>query len=85
MSMKQPNLGIPIGDASGAFIALEQNKNPEHQPQPIYVKLTAGTVEYNMVQHVKTTMPDVTGPKVIRLLLKTGYLSFKKSLEREGK
>jgi len=85
MSTKQLNLGLPIGDASNAFITLEQNELPTGSDVPIYVKLTPGTVEYNMVKHVKTTMPGITGPKVIRLLLKTGYLSFKKSLDWEVK
>jgi len=84
MSLKQLKLGAPIGGDYGAFIALEQNATPGEGDAPIYVKLTPGTNEYNMVKHVKTTMPGITGPKVIRLLLKTGYLSFKKSLDREA-
>ena len=84
MSTKQLRLGEPTGGDYGAFIALEQNAKPTESDAPIYVKLTPGTNEYNMVKHVKATMPGITGPKVIRLLLKTGYLAFKKSLDREA-
>lgn len=86
MSTNQRSLGLPTGSDYGAFIEVAQVPDmTKGGDKPIYVKLTPGTVEYNIVKHANSEIAQVDPPKVIRLLIKTGYLAFLRSLERSKK
>ncbi len=50
----------------------------------IHIKIQPGTDDYNMVKHAHQFLNHLTMSKVARLLIRTGYLGFLRSIKRQS-
>lgn len=52
--------------------------------RPIAVKFTPGTADYDLIKEVRRHLPGIKPARIVRILMRTGYLSFERSRRNEG-
>lgn len=84
MSTKHYGTGKVTGTTVAALFNLEEAITlMNNHPQVVHVKIAPGTQVHDMISHVVERHPGITHTKAARLLMKAGYLAFKRSIEQE--
>jgi hypothetical protein len=71
------------GNYSALFDLHKVTAVGETVEKPVTVKFTPGSDDYKLIMEVSRRLPRVKLTKIVRVLMRTGFLAYRSSIERE--